>query len=501
MTTTTASTLTPEAPTVAPLSIVRLPEQFVSDDKRVITRYLNFGDETRIKSILQRLMALGEPEVVQLLATVQEHFSDRHYDLDGAFESHFNEVAGRLDGQPVSPARRALIGAYFTLEYSIESAALFNPSIVLHPDQTGLPEGAIRFLMSMRATGEGHVSSIVYRRGVIDKDCQISFDPAQRYAYTAKPIPDKLYNKALFLRKLQEMAGHEPSALLVLERVGDQFTLKELEGAINEAGAAPDLPASFEIDVKSMQWLARANYELRFPAHCLPAETVIFPATENESRGMEDLRLVRFIDDRGQACYYGTYTAYDGYRIMPMLLETTDFRRYHISTLNGKFVRNKGMAMFPRKVGGDYLMVSRHDGEKLYLLRSDNPHFWNVSQPLQEPREPWELVQIGNCGSPVETEAGWILLTHGVGPVREYCVGAMLLDRDDPGKVLGRLRQPLLVPTADEREGYVPNVVYSCGPMIHRDTLIIPYAMSDVATKIATVPVAALVDKLRSDGP
>ncbi len=484
-----------------PLKIVRLPQRFVSDDKRVITRFLRFGPE-RIESIMERLLLMPEDEVPAMLARVRMRFANRHHDIESAFRQHFHEVQGVIEGAAhLSRERKLLIGAYFTMEYSIESAALFNPSIVPHPDQSGVPAGSMRFLMSMRATGEGHISSIVFRRGVIDAEAQVTFDPPQRYAYTAKPIPDRQFDKALFFRKLGEMNAHNDICNTVLDALPDFFDIAQLEGRIAELRNQPVNASTFETDVSSMLWLARANYELRFPARYLPSEMVIFPATENESRGMEDLRLVHFIEDNGEVCYYGTYTAYDGFRIMPMLIETRDFHRFQISTLNGRYVMNKGMAYFPRKVNGQYLAISRHDGENLFVLNSDNPHFWNEAHLLQEPVEPWELVQIGNSGSPLETEAGWILLTHGVGPVREYCIGAMLLDLEDPTKVLGRLRKPLIVPNAEEREGYVPNVVYSCGAMIHGEQLIIPYAVSDSATTLATVPVTDLLERLLLDGP
>ncbi len=486
---------------IEPLEIVRLPQRFVSDDKRVITRFLRFGPD-RIQSILERVLMIPESAVPQTLERVRTRFADRHHDIEGVFRQHFHEVLPFIDGGAhLSKERKLLMGAYFTMEYSIESAALFNPSIVPHPDQSGVPTGSIRFLMSMRATGEGHISSIVFRRGIIDAQAQVTFDPPQRYAYTSKPIPDRRYDKQLFCRKLGEMGGHNDVCGAVLDALPDLFDMAQLESRIAEMRAQPVTALTFEVDVASMLWLARANYELRYPARYLPSEIVIFPATENESRGMEDLRLVHFIGDDGEVCYYGTYTAYDGFRIMPMLIETRDFHRFQISTLNGRYAMNKGMALFPRCVNGQYLAISRHDGENLFVLTSDNPHFWNEAKLLQEPVEPWELVQIGNSGSPLETEAGWILLTHGVGPVREYCIGAMLLDLNDPTKVLGRLRRPLISPNADEREGYVPNVVYSCGAMIHGEQLIIPYAVSDSATTMATVLVADLLERLLMNGP
>ena len=499
--TATATAPRPSTRELKPLRLVRRPERFVSDDKRVITRYLQFGD-ARVQSIVNRLVQLDPAQVSEQLAVVRRDFKARHRDLDQALLQNFAQVKKHIaHPDRLSDEQKLLIGAYFTLEYSIESAALFNPSMVRHPSQRDLPEGSVRFLMSLRATGEGHISSIVFRRGVLNPAGEVHFDPPPRYAFTARPIPDKSYKKDLFLRKLLEMGDHDEFAAQLLAPLPEWFTREQLEKGIKCFVCSADRQKIFDEIVEDMRWLCEANYTLKFPEDSYPSETVIFPATDIESKGMEDLRLVHFTDDDGACTYYGTYTAYDGRRIVPMLLETTDFHTFHVSTLNGQWVTNKGMALFPRKVGGRYMNIARHDGENLYLLSSDDVHFWEESTLLEVPREPWELVQIGNCGSPIETEAGWILLTHGVGPLRRYCIGAMLLDLDDPSKVLGRLRKPLIVPDEDEREGYVPNVVYSCGAMLHGQTLVIPYAMSDVATKFATVAVGDLIDHLLHDGP
>jgi predicted GH43/DUF377 family glycosyl hydrolase len=304
-----------------------------------------------------------------------------------------------------------------------------------------------------------------------------------------------------FLRKLRELELDGPLAEQVLDALPDPFSRGQLVQHVSELRRTKGTSRALRRAASHLRWLAQANYELRFPDHYWPAEIVIFPATESEQRGMEDLRLVRFVDETARAHYYGTYTAYDGRRARPMLLETIDFTTFHVATLGGRYIRNKGLALFPRKVGGAYMMAARHDGENIFLLESDDVHSWNRSRLIQRPSEPWEMVQLGNCGSPLETEAGWLLLTHGVGPVRQYCIGAVLLDRDDPGRLIGRLRQPLLVPNADEREGYVPNVVYSCGSAIHGDRLIIPYAMSDSRTSFAAVPLHQLLDRLRQSGP
>ncbi|HUU84656.1 MAG TPA: glycoside hydrolase family 130 protein [Phycisphaerae bacterium] len=481
------------------LSVVRMPEKFISDDKRVITRPFLPGDEDRVKRIIERLLKVPEEAVHSLLAQVLVDFATRHKDIGDVFEEQFRQVADCLDGGPeISRERRMLIGSYFTMEYSIESAALFNPSIVPHPDQTGLPEDWTRFVMSLRATGEGHVSSIVFRTGVIDAGGEITFDPMSRYVERARKVKDRTYAKETFFLKLIEMAGYNDAAQTVLDRLGEEFTFSELVKAIYDSAEGQSESTEFQEAADNMRWLARSNYQLTFPPDCTTSEVVIFPTSENESRGIEDARFVRLVEDGGEVMYYGTYTAYNGFRVLPQLLQTPDFREFRITTLNGRYVQNKGLALFPRKFDGWYVIIGRIDGENLYLMKSTNIRFWNEAELLQQPKFPWEFVQIGNCGSPLETPAGWLMLTHGVGPMRRYCIGVTLLDLEDPSRVIGQLREPLIMPNAEEREGYVPNVVYSCGALIHNDQLIIPYAMSDSATTFARVSVPELLEHLTS---
>jgi predicted GH43/DUF377 family glycosyl hydrolase len=481
------------------LTVTRRPEVLLNDDKRVIPRYLDFGRPARIRGIFRRIMKIPESKVAGLLTEARQDFVGRHRDLEEAWKRSFREVASLMRTvPPMSDDRRLLVGAYFTMEYSIESAALFNPSIVPHPDQSGLGEGQVRFLMGLRATGEGHLSSIVFRRGVIDAETAITFDPPPRYAYTARPSADPQLSKDLFRRKLRDLGDYQKDAESLLRSLPEPFSLSQLSAALNRKLQRKSTPEHFRSVAAEMRWLAEANYSLGFPEDCHPSENVIFPATAHEQRGMEDLRLVQFTGDDGEGTYYGTYTAYDGRNTHPMLLETPDFVHFHVGTLAGRFVRNKGMALFPRKVDGYYCMLARHDGENNFLLRSHDLYQWNTSHKIQAPVDPWELVQVGNCGSPMETPEGWLVLTHGVGPMREYCIGAILLDLDEPEQVIGRLHEPLLAPTGDEREGYVPNVVYTCGAMIHGQQLIIPYAMSDARTAFATVDVDMLIAKLRA---
>lgn len=485
-----------------PLNVRRHEQYFLSDDKRVIVRYFDINDPARIRRVIDRVLASPQADRQTQLERVMRDFGSRHPDVESTFMRSFEEAIRNLKSLPPLDAdTQRLLGAYFTMEYSIESAALFNPSIVPHPDQKGLGPGLVRYLMSLRATGEGHLSSIVFRRGIIDNTGRVSLDPAPHYARTARPEADPEFSKNVFRRKLRDVGDYGPMIEGVLRALPDPFTRADLQEALDRRMQQPQTPTSFRRVAEELLWVAMANYTLNFGQEYPPTETVIFPATEHESRGMEDLRLVQFTDEDGTKKYYGTYTAYDGRRIHPMLLETADFHTFHVSTLSGRYVKNKGMALFPRKIDGYYVMLARHDGENNYLMRSHNLYVWNTSHQLQTPQAPWEAMQLGNCGSPLETEAGWIVLTHGVGPMREYCIGAILLDRDDPTKLIGRLREPLLAPLGDEREGYVPNVVYSCGSMIHEDRLIVPYAVSDSRSAFATVKVDRLLGQLLDAGP
>jgi predicted GH43/DUF377 family glycosyl hydrolase len=391
--------------------------------------------------------------------------------------------------------RQLLIGSYFLAEYSLESAALFNPSIVEHPDQTGLPPGSLRFLLSLRATGEGHVSSITFRTGVVTSDHDVVVTPPTGYLTEPKQVANPHYEKALFRRRLDEMGLNDDFTHRVMRYLEDVFTLEALRTSLQtEQFRSPEGMTPVEQQMAQGIWmLARSNYEVQFREEQNVSERILFPATPSQRNGIEDARFVRFTEEDGRLTYFATFTAYDGTMVVPELLETRDFLRFCFRTLNGPAARNKGMALFPRKIGGRYAMLSRQDNESIFLMYSDNVHFWNDNVLLLLPAFPWELIQIGNCGSPIETPAGWLVLSHGVGPMRKYCIGAFLLDLEDPSRVIGRLREPLLQPNADEREGYVPNVVYSCGALLHGDLLILPYGLADHATGFATVSLAEVL--------
>lgn len=473
------------------------------DSARVIIRPFIPGSTRRQASIIGRALALSEEEVCAELHTLHTEFDGRHLDIEAALLSHYARVEEEIfTHRPLSRARQLLIGALFSGEYSLEAAALFNPSIVPHPDQTGTPEGGLRFIMSLRATGEGHISSIEFRDGTILPDGHILLAPVSRFVSLPEVVPNPGYRKKRFIIKLHEMGFDNPCTSSVTDALGSEFTRSELATSVTRV-RRENTPLSHDQlrTLECIQWLADSNYEVRFPPKLALSERILFPVSQNESNGIEDARFVRFVEDDGTASYYATYTAYNGRAILPQLIETQDFLHFRVLTLNGSAVQNKGMALFPRRIGGRYAMLSRQDDENLFVMFSDNPHYWNDPHLILRPSEAWESVKLGNCGSPVETEAGWLVITHGVGAMRKYCIGAALLDLEDPTRVIGRLKEPLLVPEGPEREGYVPNVVYSCGSLIHDRCLILPYAMSDKATAIASIPLDTLLAALGAPRP
>ena len=472
------------------------------DPRRVIAKRFVPGENlspdgrSHAERIVSRVLSLPEAVVVSTLRTAQRQFGARHVDLSSVLAENFAPVAhlvGRVD--ELSTERRLLIGAYFTHEYSIEAAALTNPSMVAAPDQRNLAAGEQRFFVSLRAIGEGHISSIQFRSGVIDARGRIVMDALSPYVTTARHRAP-IYEKAMFRTKLTELRSFNEISSSVLDALPERFSLEDLEAAIRDVHGRRGSSSDAMQATRTMHWLATSNYESSFAPDSSISERVIFPAGPTESHGMEDARFVRFTYDDGRVTYFATYTAFDGYQILPQLIETADFVSFRIATLNGACARNKGMALFPRMIDGRYVALSRLDNENNLLMSSDNVHFWHESQKIQVPVYPWELIQLGNAGSPLETEAGWLVITHGVGPFRQYSLGAILLDKEDPARVIGHLAEPLLVPADDERDGYVPNVVYSCGSMISGETLVLPYGFSDVGTRIATVPLEDLLARL-----
>jgi predicted GH43/DUF377 family glycosyl hydrolase len=470
------------------------------DQSRVLLRPFDPGNAQRVDGIIARIMALPEDRVVALLQEVSAEFCRRHKDITKAFLERYEQVhESHSASHDISQERKLLIGSYFLAEYSLESAALFNPSMVPHPDQTLLPAGALRFILSLRATGEGHISSITFRVGVIHSDLRIEVDKPTGFLNEPRQVPNAAYDKALFGRKLAELGLTGAFTNQVLHSLGDSFTLNDLRAALKgQKLLEPDGISSEDHTIARGIWmLARSNYQVQFQPEQELSERILFPSTPSQRNGIEDARFVCFQNGDGVQSYVATFTAFDGTTVVPELLQTSDFLLFRFITLNGPAAKNKGMALFPRKIGGRYAMLARQDNESISLMFSDNLHFWNEHVPLLQPAFPWELVQIGNCGSPIETEAGWVVLSHGVGPMRKYCIGAFLLDLQDPSKVIGRLHEPLLKPNQNEREGYVPNVVYTCGALLHEGELIIPYGTADHATAFATVPLVEVLAAMK----
>lgn len=486
------------------VAVKRFDIRFLPDSTRVIARFL-FTGESRAVNIIQSVLNMSEGDVLLALGQVLRDYSLRHRNISRIFEKHFNQVAYLLpqagfNADLINQSHRILLGAYFTMEYSIESAALFNPSVVEHSDQSEIEPGNKRVIISLRATGEGHISSIVFRTGVLDKNNRLTIEPVGNMREEAEHVWRHIYDKESFKKQFDEMDElHSiiPSEL-ILDKLNNQFTYGELRQCIEKARNTLHLAADKELLFDQIIWLASSHYELQFSLDTNISERVIFPVSVNEQNGIEDARFVKFTNEDGNIGYYATYTAYNGNSILPKLLYTTDFYHFEMMPVHGEIAHNKGMALFPRKVNGKYAMLCRLDGVNNYIAFSDNISLWREAKLLQQPKHPWEFVQIGNCGSPIETEDGWLVLTHGVGPMREYAIGAALLDLENPEKEIGRLKQPLLVPNKEEREGYVPNVVYSCGSIINNNELVIPYAMSDFASTYATVNINELLLALKN---
>jgi predicted GH43/DUF377 family glycosyl hydrolase len=484
--------------------VQRLSPQLGPDPRRVLARLFVPGQEmladgeSRAGGVIDRILSLSDEQVTATLQATLQSFSDRHRDLETTFEEHFDLVAHRL-GQRIalSRERQLLVGAYFTNEYSVEGAALFNPSIVLHPDQSQLGLGEARVVLSLRAVGEGHLSCIEFRTGVVDAGSELRMDEAGRLLVPGRARPP-VYERALFQGKLAELGERGESATFVLDALPEHFTPVELELALADLNDQALTRTSARETIEHIRWVAASNYDTDFPEDCALGERVLWPMGPTESHGMEDARFVRFVDDDGSVTYYATYTAFDGVHVAPQLLETKDFLAFRVTQLAGPAAKNKGMALFPRRIGGRYVALSRWDRESNAIVTSENCRTWGKAVTLQSPQEPWELLQIGNCGSPLETPDGWLVLTHGVGPMRVYSIGAVLLDLDDPTRVVARLPEPVMVPDASEREGYVPNVVYSCGALLHGETVVLPYGIGDAAIGVAVIRVPELLDRLRA---
>lgn len=478
------------------LKVNRIGPILIPDRTRVLLRPFFPLSKEIARRMISSVMALSEDKVSTILEQVLQDFSQRHEFVEPFFTKRADQILDMLGELPaMSRKQRLLAGAYFSHEYSPESTALFNPSIVKHPNQSGLPTGSLRFILSLRATGEHHISSITFRTGTLNARHRITMTPPVPFIAEPEPMVNASYQKDLFSRKLQEAGADSPFGKRILEHLEDSFTLENLHQAVEKVSSRNELNLDDNNHaIRRMMLLAESNHEVRFDPKSAISQRILFPSVPSERNGIEDARFVRFQDEDGQFSYYATYTAYDGRLTLPQLLETKDFVHFKFITLNGPAIQNKGMALFPRKIDGQFLMLSRQDDENILLMHSDNIHFWKNPKILLKPKYPWEFTKIGTCGSPIETEAGWLVLSHGVGPMRAYSLGAFLLDLKDPSKVLGRLSKPLMTPDQSERDGYVPNVLYTCGALLHGRELIIPYAMSDYATRFAHVNLDELLD-------
>lgn len=475
------------------MKVTRSAIKLYASAKAVITQFLFLPGKDRVYRVIKRLRALPEDEAKANLQNVINAFATRHRDIRNTFSDHFNRINHQYKDELVffSESKRMLLGAYFTKEYSIQAAALFNPSIVRHPDQSGLQPGEQRFVMSLRATGEGHISSVVFRTGIVNRQNDIQLHAPTPYFTRLEKNQQATYGKSFLAKRVSFFPEFDMQLLSILP---DTFTAREAIQIFNEHAAAHPLNAE---SIQTLTHILDTNYELESSTHLAINEKVIFPNASAESMGMEDVRFVKFED--GEApCYYGTYTAYNGHQIRTQLIATKDFDVFKIRTLYGDAISDKGMALFPEKINGKYVMISRQGGENVNIMFSDDLYVWSEFKTLMEPLYNWEFVQLGNCGSPIKTEKGWLLLTHGVGAIRTYVISAVLLDLDDPCIITGRLNKPILQADGEEREGYVPNVVYTCGLLHHNDTLIIPYAVSDSATGFATIALNEILDELIS---
>jgi len=483
------------------MDVRSLEFRLLPSEQRVILLSFTSDDKRQIQSVFELLEGMSDPDAAAELNRMQKRYAGRHGDFDERLLENYEKAKSFAGLDLRNYTRQLLAGGYFTMEYAFQASALFNPSIVPHPDQTGLTPGSLRFIMSLRAVGEGHVSSVVFHTGLLSADGGVTFDAPSPFTAPAQISPDQAYVKALIRRRLVDLGFADGAVDECLHGLDESFTAAQLKEAAARIRIAAPADGPLRSCLETMLWMARSNYQLTLAPGSAINQLFLFPKSDNESRGIEDLRMVRFVEDDGSTVYYGTYTAFNGTRTMPVLMQTNDFRTVSIHTLNGACVKNKGMALFPRRINGHYTMCSRIDGRNLFLMVSDHVYFWESAEVLASPKYAWEFRLIGNCGSPIETAEGWLLITHGVGAMRQYAIGAMLLDLQNPLKIRGRLREPLIVSTEDEREGYVPNVVYSCGSLIWNRKLILPYAISDRTTAVAEIEVDVLLQKLLHDGP
>lgn len=479
----------------------RLAQTLVPDPRRVIVKLFVPGEDdavvrTRAAALIDRIAHLDAEETGRLLDETKRCFAGRHHDLDATFRHHYELVHHRvMPTSDLSPVARLLVGAYFSHEYAVEAAALCNPSMVPHPDQSGLGSGQLRAAISLRQIGEGHVSSIGFATAVVGPDTQLVVAGRSGPLRTGRRGSAR-HRRDLLAAGLAEEGWDNEVSATVLGSLPDQFDQDDFERALGRVPSDLLTRHTTQSTIEQLRRTTAASYALSFPAEIPLDQRVLWPSAAAESNGMEDARFVRFLGDDGEPTYHATYTAYDGRHIGGRLLSTDDFLRFEVTPLRGPAARNKGMALFPRTVNGRQLALCRSDGETLGLTTLDKAHRWQHPVALHAPHHSWELIQVGNCGSPLETDAGWLVLTHGVGPMRRYAIGALLLDLHQPDRVIAELPGVLLAPDDAERDGYVPNVVYSCGGLLHDGTLWLPYGASDARVGFATVALSTLLDAM-----
>jgi predicted GH43/DUF377 family glycosyl hydrolase len=473
------------------MKIKRSEIQINADFNKVIALYLNLGIprlSKRISALIYRVLELDESEVTRLYASIEKEFGQRHPKFEFYLRAHYDQIKAAIPKNAVlTETRKMLMGAYFTKEYSIQAAALFNPSMVAHPDQSGLATGEKRFIISLRAVGEGHISSIEFRSGVVNVSGDITLEKDTGFASVAMRDDAKIFNKKKLKNRTHVLFDFDQT---ILDKLGDTFTKNDYLNTSESVFSTFDKKSR---DI--LEGILDTNYDVMTHSDADLSERIIFPIAKQELNGMEDVRFVEFIEN-GQSTYIGTYTAYDGHRICPQLIITNDFRQFKIRTMYGKGVNDKGFALFPEKINGQFVMLGRQGGEQITIMYSDNLFVWESFEPLMLPEFSWEMIQLGNCGSPIKTEEGWLVITHGVGAMRKYVISAILLDLTNPSKIIKKLSTPLIAPNETEREGYVPNVVYSCGSMKHGNLLVIPYAKSDSASTFGTVDIGELLDEM-----
>jgi len=485
------------------ITVTRQDLRLLPDASRVVARLFVAGQEVvggsdgRATEVVTRLLALDEDDVQARVGELVVRFAGRHRALIDTFSHHADRIANRVPPDvELSEERWLLLGATFTHEYALEAASICNPSIVAHPDQSSVRPGDLRVILSVRGIGEGHLSTIGFRTGTVSTTGRLEVDPPEPFP-TLGTIGPAVFDRAAFHGHLRSLGREGESSAFVLDHLGAKFTAEELDESLDHLTDQGDTRRNARSTTKVIRSIAARSYHAHFPEDTHLSERVLWPATAAESHGMEDARFVRFVDADGSVSYLATYTAFDGIDVSQQLLRTTDFLSFDTSPMSGPAAVGKGLALFPRQISGRFAALSRHDRERNSVAFSDHLDHWGRSTPVQVPREAWEMLQLGNCGSPIETAEGWLVLTHGVGPMRTYSIGALLLDLEDPTHVRATMAEPLLTPTADEQDGYVPNVVYSCGALLHGDALVIPYAMADGAISVASVSCSELLSAMR----